>query len=154
LCHAAEGSPHRRPPVGGRALLGAQCHHRFVLYIYMSFVMLLVVVMLVVSCSGGESPSPPTCWRAGATWRSVPPSIRIVHIHVVCDVVDSYDVGAVMQRMGVPMAAHLLEGGRYLVLWPEHQPLMANGCAFAVDSYSNGDLISAAEVKFLYKFIQ
>lgn len=52
------------------------------------------------------------------------------------------------QRVGVPMAAQLLEEGRYLVVWPLEQPLVAAGCSFAIDVYGGGDLLRVEDVRF------
>jgi hypothetical protein len=50
------------------------------------------------------------------------------------------------QRLGVPMAAQLLEEGRYLVLWPLQQPLVVAGCGFVIDAYTGGDSVLVDEV--------
>lgn len=52
----------------------------------------------------------------------------------------------VCQRIGLPMAARLLDGGRYVVLWPTGAPLRTCGQQFVVDAYSQGELFLLAEV--------
>ena len=55
----------------------------------------------------------------------------------------------VCQRMGLPMAARLLDGGRYVVLWPTDAPLRTCGQQFVVDAYSQGEPFLLAEVCLL-----
>jgi hypothetical protein len=50
--------------------------------------------------------------------------------------------------MGLRMAAHPLEGGRYFVLWPVDTPLASCGQRFVVDAYSQGALFLLDEVLF------
>ncbi len=52
----------------------------------------------------------------------------------------------VCQRMGLHMAARLLDSGRYVVLWPTDAPLRTCGQQFVVDAYSQGELFLLAEV--------
>ena len=48
--------------------------------------------------------------------------------------------------MGLRMAARLLDGGRYVVLWPMDAPLRTCGEHFVVDAYSQGALFLLDEV--------
>ena len=52
----------------------------------------------------------------------------------------------VCQRMGLDMAARLLDGGRYVVLWPTDAPLRTCGQQFVVDAYQQGELYLLNEV--------
>lgn len=56
----------------------------------------------------------------------------------------------VSSRLGLPLHAQPLEGGRYLVLWPaaaEQQALLAvSGRRFLVDPYGAGALLALDEV--------
>ena len=49
--------------------------------------------------------------------------------------------------MGLAMAARLLDGGRYVVLWPTDAPLRTCGQQFVVDAYSQGELFLLNEVR-------
>ena len=53
----------------------------------------------------------------------------------------------VCARMGLAMAARLLDGGRYVVLWPTDAPLRTCGQQFVVDAYSQGELFLLDEVR-------
>ena len=53
----------------------------------------------------------------------------------------------VCARVGLAMAARLLDGGRYVVLWPTDAPLRTCGQQFVVDAYSQGELFLLDEVK-------
>ena len=52
----------------------------------------------------------------------------------------------VAQRMGLRMAARLLDGGQYVVIWPMDAPLRTCGQQFVVDAYSQGALFLMDEV--------
>ena len=52
----------------------------------------------------------------------------------------------VAQRMGLRMAARLLDGGQYVVIWPMDAPLRTCGQHFVVDAYSQGALFLMDEV--------
>lgn len=52
----------------------------------------------------------------------------------------------VCERVGLPMGARLLDGGRYVVLWPTGAPLRTCGQHFVVDAYSQGELFLLDEV--------
>lgn len=52
------------------------------------------------------------------------------------------------------MAARLLDGGRYVVLWPTDAPLRTCGQQFVVDAYQQGELYLLDEVGDLLTIYQ
>ncbi|KAK9821466.1 hypothetical protein WJX81_006037 [Elliptochloris bilobata] len=50
------------------------------------------------------------------------------------------------RRLGLPLAAAILDEGRYVVLWPEATPLAACGQRVVIDPYCGGDLLLLSEV--------
>lgn len=56
----------------------------------------------------------------------------------------------VARRLGIPMVAQPLEGGRECMIWPEHGLLRAGGEAFVIDAYSQGAMYSMTEVAELF----
>ena len=57
----------------------------------------------------------------------------------------------VCARAGLPLQAAVLEGGRYLVLWPADSAvrLAVAGERFVIDPYAGGELYSMEEVRRL-----
>lgn len=52
----------------------------------------------------------------------------------------------VCSRVGLPMHAKILEGGRYAVLWPKDAPLQVAGKDVVIDVFSAGSLFLLDEV--------
>lgn len=52
----------------------------------------------------------------------------------------------VCARLGLPLAARILDRGRYLVLWPQQQELQVGGRPLVIDPYSQGVPLLADEV--------
>ncbi|DBB00582.1 TPA: hypothetical protein ACH3X3_002277 [Trebouxia sp. C0006] len=56
----------------------------------------------------------------------------------------------VARRLGIPMVAKPLEGGRECMIWPEQGLLKAGGESFVIDAYSQGAMYSMTEVAELF----
>jgi Transglutaminase-like superfamily len=52
----------------------------------------------------------------------------------------------ICRRLGFPLAARQLEGGKHFVLWPEHAVLGVEGLEYCIDAYSGGGLLHFREV--------
>lgn len=62
-----------------------------------------------------------------------PIALSILYLEVCC-------------RVGLPMHAKILEGGRYAVLWPKDAPLWMAGEEVVIDVFSAGSLFLLSEV--------